>query len=316
VVPFTVGSATNGVAFLGSQDGNVYAINADDGSETWSQNIATMVQAAPAGNFFFYNAAAKDLVLVGTRNSAGANALEALNVDDGVPVWSFTNSSSQGGDDKAIGIISGSVAIDYATRRLFFASREKTSGSANTIWCIEFDSGSPAVVWAKPIGNIDGSPMLWGGVVYVGTNAGFLHALDAATGNNNWPPLALGDGAIKGFVFPQFGTDNRFVSTNGKVWSIADTGAARSINLGWPVTSADVPSPSIPTYVPGSSEVLVGSSDGKLYQLDVTTPVPTLSVTLGDGGGAVGAPTVDLLNSMIYVGTDQGVIYGVEFPLP
>jgi outer membrane protein assembly factor BamB len=62
--------------------------------------------------------------------------------------------------------------------------------------------------------------------------------------------------------------------------------------------------------------VLVGSADGNLYQLNVTTPVPTVSVTLGDGGGAVGVPTVDLLNSMIYVGTDQGVIYGVEFPLP
>ena len=314
VVPFAVGSATNGVAFLGSQDGNVYAINADDGSKTWSENIATMVQASPGGNFFAYDPLAKDVVLVGTRNSAGANALVALNVDDGVPVWSFTNLSSQGGDDTDIGIISGSVTVVYATRRLFFASRQKTGGSANTIWCIDFDSGSPNLVWAKPIGNIDGSPILWGGVVYVGTNAGSLYALDAANGDNKWAPLALGDGAIKGFVFPQFGTDNRFVSTNGNVWSIADSGAARSVNPGWPVTS--VPSPSIPTYVPWSSEVFVGSGDGNLYQLDVTSPVPTLSVTLGDGGGAVGAPTVDLLNSMIYVGTDQGVIYGVEFPLP
>ncbi|GMR22861.1 MAG: hypothetical protein BMS9Abin37_1238 [Acidobacteriota bacterium] len=316
VLPFTVGSAANGVALLGSQDGNVYAINADDGSQTWSQNIATMVQAAPAGNFLFYDALAKDVVLVGTRNSASANALVALNLNDGLPVWSFTNAATQGGDNTDIGIISGSVSVDYATRRLFFASRQRAGGSANTIWCIDFDSGSPSLVWARPIGDIDGSPILWGGVVYVGTNAGSLYGLDAATGNNNWPPLALGDGAIKGFVFPQFGTGNRFVSTIGNVWSIADSGAARSVNLGWPVTSANVPSPSIPTYVPGSSEVLVGSSDGNLYQLNVTTPVPTLSVTLGDGGGAVGAPTMDLLNSMIYVGTAQGVIYGVEFPLP
>ena len=316
VVAFTVGSATNGVAFLGSQDGKVYAINADDGSKTWSKTIATMVQAAPGGNFVAYDVAAKDLVLVGTRNSAGANALVALNVADGTEMWSFKNLSSQGGDDTDIGIISGAVTVVYATHRLFFASRQKTGGSANTVWCIEFGSGVPNLLWAKPIGNIDGSPTLWGGVLYVGTNAGSLYGLDAATGTNNWPPLALGDGAIKGFVFPQFGSNNRFVSTNGKVWSIADSGASAAVNSGWPVTSTDVPSPSIPTFLWGSSEVFVGSGDGKLYQLDVTAPVPTTSVTLGDGGGAVGAPTVDLLNSMIYVGTEQGVIYGVVFPLP
>ena len=61
----------------------------------------------------------------------------------------------------------------------------------------------------------------------------------------------------------------------------------------------------------------VGDARGtNQYELNVTTPVPTISVTLGDGGGAVGIPTVDLLNSMIYVGTDQGVIYGVEFSFP
>ena len=37
---------------------------------------------------------------------------------------------------------------------------------------------------------------------------------------------------------------------------------------------------------------------------------------LGDGSSAVGVPSVDIVNSMIYVGTDEGVIYGVTFPLP
>ena len=161
-----------------------------------------MVQAAPGGNFVAYDGAAKDLVLVGTRNSAGANALVALNVVDGTEMWRFENLSSQGGDDTDIGIISGAVTVVYATHRLFFASRQKTGGSANTIWCIEFGSGSPNLLWAKPIGNIDGSPTLWGGVLYVGTNAGSLYGLAAADGTNKWAPLALGDGAIKGFRLP------------------------------------------------------------------------------------------------------------------
>jgi hypothetical protein len=41
-------------------------------------------------------------------------------------------------------------------------------------------------------------------------------------------------------------------------------------------------------------------------------------VTLGDDGtpASVGAPSLDLLNSVIYVGTDGGIIYAVDFPLP
>ena len=40
--------------------------------------------------------------------------------------------------------------------------------------------------------------------------------------------------------------------------------------------------------------------------------------TLGDDGtpASVGAPSLDLLNSVIYVGTDGGIIYAVDFPLP
>ena len=60
--------------------------------------------------------------------------------------------------------------------------------------------------------------------------------------------------------------------------------------------------------------MLVGASDGTLYQIDVTDQ-SILSVTLGDGIGAVEAPTFDGLNDIIDVGTDQGIIYAVEYPL-
>ena len=53
--------------------------------------------------------------------------------------------------------------------------------------------------------------------------------------------------------------------------------------------------------------------DGKA---DTVSPLPSSNVSLGDGTAAVGVPTIDLLNSMAYVGTDQGVIYGVLLPLP
>jgi hypothetical protein len=82
------------------------------------------------------------------------------------------------------------------------------------------------------------------------------------------------------------------------------------------VTAADIPSPSTPIVIPDTTDVLAGGSDGRLYQLDTVSPLPSSNVTLGDGTAAVGVPSIDLLNSMVYVGTDQGVIYGVLLPLP
>lgn len=43
--------------------------------------------------------------------------------------------------------------------------------------------------------------------------------------------------------------------------------------------------------------------------------VPT-NVTLGIGGSVVGSPTYDIVTNTLYVGSDEGVIYAVRFPLP
>ena len=163
-VGFAVGSAAQGAAFLGAQDGQVYAVNAEDGSLAWKRMVATMVQAAPAGHFIAYDAGAFDLVLVGTRNGGGAaNSFEALDVNTGAPAWSFTNSSAQGGDDALMGIISGGASMDYASKRVYFASREHGGGSLNTLWCLSFDALNPTLERAWALGDIDGSPIFFNG---------------------------------------------------------------------------------------------------------------------------------------------------------
>jgi hypothetical protein len=250
---------------------------------------------------------------MGTRDAGAPNALVALDVQNGAPQWSFVNSAAQNGTDQDIGIISGGASINYNTHRVFFASRAAASGSSNTVWCVNFAADPPQLVWAQPIGDVDGSPILYGGVLYVGTNGGDLYALNPASGAVRWS-RALGDGPVKGHVFPQFPTSNVLLSTNTKLWSIADNGGSSTINSGWPVTT--IPSPSTPMFVPGTTKILVGSTLGRLYQVDAITPASVQVVTLGDGTPAVGAATMDILNSMLYVGTSQGVIYGVAFPLP
>ena len=92
-------------------------------------------------------------------------------------------------------------------------------------------------------------------------------------------------------------------------------GAATDASLNW--QEGSIPSPSTPLFFQGVDLLFVGSSDGQLYQLDVSGPTPVItSVALGDGGGAGGSPSLDGARNIVYIGTDAGILYAVEIPLP
>ncbi len=314
IVPVTLGGATK-VAFLGSHDQRVYAADANSGQQLWmSPDLGALVQAAPAGMFTAFGGA-YDLLMVGTRAAAADNDLHALNLADGTIAWTFSNTAAQGGDDLGIGTISGAVSLDYATARAYFTSRQRSGGSANTVWCISFTGASATLVWVRALGDTDASAILSDGKLYVGTNSGEVHALDPVTGADLWAsPFDTGNGAIKGYIWPRFATNKILFSTTNTLWSITDNGA--SATLDWSVSS--IPNPSVPltSNAGGGSYAWVGSSDGRLYQLEISaTPVIT-SVLLGAGAASVGSPAMDAVAEIAYVGTEDGRLYSVTLPLP
>ena len=77
---------------------------------------------------------------------------------------------------------------------------------------------------------------------------------------------------------------------------------------------SSVLNPSTPIFVPGTDKVLFGSSDGSLYQVDVSGS--NLTSVLLDASAVVGTPSFDPVTGLIYVGTDMGVIFTLTFPLP
>jgi ELWxxDGT repeat protein len=214
IPPVTVGAA-NKVAFVGSQDGRVYAVDAERGALLWRSADLGVLAAVPSGLFTRFPPGQFDLIMVGTRNSTGANAFHGLRLADGVGSWSFVNSLAQGGDDKLMGITSGSASVDYQNNRVYFASRSRAGESPRTVWCLSFDDATVSLIWSRgtdsptPIADVDGSPILAGGRLYVGTNDGRVHALDAASGADLWSaPFVLDDGGagndgpVKSFVWP------------------------------------------------------------------------------------------------------------------
>ena len=123
VVPIPVGGA-NPVVFLGAQDGGVYAVNGATGGAgpaPWAAPTAIggIVQAAPGGMFTAFGGA-RDALFVGTRDAGADNALVALD-PDGIEIDRFDN----GGGANSIGVISGAATVDYARKRVYFASDDR-----------------------------------------------------------------------------------------------------------------------------------------------------------------------------------------------
>ena len=144
-------------------------------------------------------------------------------------------------------------------------------------------------------GNLDSSPAVSGGIVYVGSDDNKLYALNETTGGSLWNYTTgnkvKGSPAVSGgFVY--FGSDDK------KVYSLnAATGA-----LNWSYTTADLVQGS-----PAISGGFVYASNVKkiMYALNATTG--TLNWSYTAGGNIKSSPAVS--GSFVYFGCDDGKLY-------
>ena len=299
------------VAFMGAQDGIVYAVDAESGASVWqSTTLGEGVQASPAGLFVAFGASF-DRLLLGTRNATLPNRFYSLDAKTGFTV----GVPYEGADGGGLGIVSGGAAVDYPTSRVYFASRAAAPG-ASTVWCLEVTPGGFIHRWSQPIGDVDGSPVVRGDRVYVGGNDGVVHAFDKITGTQAWF-FNTGAQPFKGFLFPDRGSDDLYVATTSRVFGLSDNGTSASLN--WSALPA--PSPSIVLFAPSVGAVparlYFGGGDRKLHELDLSRSPPTeKTVLLGGTAAAIGSPTLDAANGLIYVGSEAGIIYAVAVPLP
>ena len=74
---------------------------------------------------------------------------------------------------------------------------------------------------------------------------------------------------------------------------------------------------------PQTNFVYVGSKNGELYELNFTSATTSIAPThklqvLGAPFGQVGAPSLDIgvTPKLLLVGSEPGVLYGVEVPFP
>lgn len=305
-LPFLIGGQR--MSFVGSRSGVLHAVNADSGALVWtSPPLGGQVLSSVSGAFALFGEAA-DYLFVGVRTPAGGGRFHALDALDGTMRWSFD-------DGGALGpvLTQPSVSPTTATTpgRVYFTSRAR--GGSHTVWCLQYAPASFTVAWSANPGDVNTSPTVRGGSVYVGTLAGEVHSLDADDGGVRWPtPYATGDGPLSLFVFRPIGTDRLYFSTANAVHALTDTG---SVAFPYWTAPLSLPNPSVP--VPVAPNVYVSAADGRLYQIDATSTTPSpIAVSVGDPAApmALGQLTFDVSNATVIVGSADGIVYGLRFP--
>ncbi|HLL48214.1 MAG TPA: PQQ-binding-like beta-propeller repeat protein, partial [Longimicrobiaceae bacterium] len=304
------------------QAGIAYAINASTGQVHWRWDnggapIGT-IQSFPVVQLHdFANAAyqaahpGRDLVFFATRlPNPAQNRVVALNAATGAPVWTY-----QPGD---LGMVSGGMVVDYATNRLYVGSMTHAA-STDSLRIINSLTGVELA--RRPVGDIEVS-LARNSVtnhLLATSSDGDVHAIDAATMAPVWTVHvadrpAPSTPAFTSFVRPQGGG---FVASTaqGQVAFYNHTGPVTDPpTLVW---STPIPNPSGVFSINrnGVPRIYVGSSDGRVHQLELADGTDSQQVSIG-GAQRIGTPTIDSGVGRLHVGSEDGRICAFPVPFP
>jgi len=172
-------AVVDGVVYIASLDGHLYAIDQETGKEKWSFKSSRPIASSPAvvrGALYFVSS---------------VGALVALDVATGKPKWVFAAEHERKFEAKGLhgyppasqtipdawDIFTSSPAV--AAGKVFFGS-----GDGN-VYAVDAETG--LLQWKYGTGDVvHASPAVAGNTVYVGSWDSYLYAIDADTGEKKW----------------------------------------------------------------------------------------------------------------------------------
>jgi eukaryotic-like serine/threonine-protein kinase len=264
-------TVANGVVYAGCNDGKIYALNAANGAKLWSYNTDLYVWSSPA--------------VVNGVVYVASDKVYALNAVNGAKLWSYTTGSAV---ETSPAVVNGVVYV---------------GSSDGNVYALNAANG--AKLWSYTTGSSTYSPAVVGGVVYVGTWGGNVYALNAANGAPIWN-FTTGNTAfwssptvVNGLVY--IDSDNSFVyalnTANGSpIWSYNTCTLVESF-------SEPASSPAVVNGV-----VYIGSQDGNVYALNAANGAKLWSYTTG--GDVETSPAV--VNGAVYIGSQDGNVYALN----
>ena len=305
---------TGNYILVGDQAGKAYALDSSTGSTFWTGNggtaLGSAIQAQVGVQLYAYANAAfrtanpnRDLVLVATRNSSSTNnKLYALSSVDGSVVWTYAPA--------AMDIASGGVLVDYANNRIWLGVR---AGGVNQPSLHVINSLTGAPVTTFQLGDID-LPInrdSQSNQAYVTTNAGMAYGYDLNSMAQRW---SFNTGVLNAYIFP---TGNGFIASikgpPGQVQWYAVNPSNGQVTPVW-ATPVSISGPTGIRIDYVNQKVFVGSSDGKVHQIDIATGVDQKQVTVSTQ--QLGTPTIDTTANRLTVGGMDGRLCAFQLPLP
>jgi outer membrane protein assembly factor BamB len=258
-------AVVNGVVYIGSDNGVLYALNASTGAKLWSytipfgggNNAQAVISSSPA--------VANGVVYFGALD----HNVYAVNASTGALLWSYTT-----GND-----VFSSPAV--ANGVVYIGVNNNLTG--DIMYALNASTG--ALLWSYAGGG--GTPAVANGVVYVGCGDG-LCALNASTGAKLWSFATNGLSEVSdntpavanGVVYVDPGDQNLYAlnaSTGAKLWSYTTGGGA---------------APAVANGV-----VYVTALGGNVYALNASTGAKLWSYTTGNF--TVSSPAV--ANGVLYL---------------
>jgi outer membrane protein assembly factor BamB len=268
-IVFSSPAVADGVVYVGSHDTNLYALNESSGKERWRARTDGQVQSSPTVH--------GNLVYVGSDDGK----VYAFDRTSGFERWRFETGQPVFSSPAVVG------------RALYIGSRDDNvyaldAKTGNKLW--RFTTGDE--VWS--------SPAVADGTVYVGSNDHNVYALDASTGAERWRFTTGGtvssSPAVTGGVVYVGSFDHHVYALDAR------TGKEK-----WKFLTQDqvFSSPAVSDGV-----VYIGSQDHNLYALDARTGTMRWRFETGKLVGS--SPAV--FGGVVYVGSDDGFLYAVEIP--
>jgi eukaryotic-like serine/threonine-protein kinase len=324
----------NGTVYVGSTDGNLYALDVSTGAIRWEFKTDSWVETSPA--------ILDGVVYFGSNDGK----LYALNAETGTKLWDF---------ETKYAILSSPAVADGI---VYFGADD------NCVYAVDAVTGRD--LWRfKTGGYAESSPAVVDGIVYFGSNDGFCYALNARNGRlrlqfkANSPVIS--SPVVKNGVVYNVSTEGSVyaVDARAKNWPLENklmlywttlyiygsapqpplpSGFLWSFNLGtkmnssptlaneclilgagnklfsidinshkerWVFATSDIISSS--PAVAGTT-IYVGSGDGHLFALDTSTGEKVWEILTG--GKITSSPAI--ADGTLFIGSEDGKVYAIK----
>jgi outer membrane protein assembly factor BamB len=178
-------AVSDGTVYFGSDDGNLFAVDAQNGSLRWKFLSQGIVRSRPAllGGLVYF--ASDDGYLYAVKAQAGTQAWRT-DIGDYLPR-----------DGRKIGTSTDPAGFDSLQSSPVVGNGQIYIGSLDgKIYALAADTGK--ISWTFKTGQkVRATPTLADGVLYIGSWDKSMYALNALTGQVRWKTLPIGSGEVQ-----------------------------------------------------------------------------------------------------------------------